>query len=746
MEALFRPSMAGAPRRESWVRVRPFLVAALIAFALLLGGGGVRWAEAAAALGVAALCTLGVLRFPAIARLATPDVRAIAALVVLFILRDSVGGARSGYGSLVILPVLWVALYGNGAQLARVLLAVAAFQVLPMLLIGGTRYPPSGWRSGTLMLVAAALVGLIVQELLKRERQRTAERSGLLSSIGDGVVVADDQGRIIEVNDALCAITGYAAEELLGQTPPLPTWPATDQAAIMKSLADVVRRGGGEIETQLVRKDGREICAQVVVAVANAARRRTVVATVKDVTEQVGLREQLRSERDRSQAIVESMHEGFGVTRDGEIVEVNSSLCRLTGFAREQLIGAKVPFPFWPPEQAEALLEAMATMHPQRGGAVEVRFMRADGTRFDAELNTAPVFDADGAPNGFVSSVRDITQRKRAEQATEQRSEQLQELASITRAVAHAEPSRARRIVCEMGLRVGEASAATLWEADATGVLHCTCMVGGQEPDFTLGPDASKSGARRAFDRREALFASDATASSIIDPRMRALLDCGSAHFQPIFDGQQAIGVLALSWREALPELGESRSHLVALLAHEAAVAIGKAAEHAELELMAHTDTLTGLANRRALEDQFPRAIAIAQRAKHSLSLAMIDLDHFKDFNDLHGHPRGDRLLSDASKAWTHRLRDTDILARWGGEEFCLLLPDCDATAATTILDDLRNRTPEGQSFSAGVATWRPDLSDRGLVEQADAALYEAKRRGRARTVVAAVGLADAAA
>jgi len=739
-------SFVGAPAQEGWLRARPFVVAALIAVALLPAAGSVDWSEAAVAFALAAVCILSVLCIPGVRRRATPDVRAIAALIVLGILRDSVGGALGGYGSLVMLPVLWVALYGNNAQLLRVLFAVVAFQLGPLIFIGSPHYPPSGWRSGPLLLIACALVGLIVQELLGRERERAAEHAGLLAAIGDGVIVTDARGHVMEVNEALCRITGYEAHEIVGQTAPLPSWPSDDHEELMRSHAEAITAGGGAIEARLERKDGREIFVQIALAVSTTLERRTVVATVKDVTEQVDLREQLRTERDRSQAIVESTHEGFGLTRHGQIIEVNSALCRITGFTREQLVGARPPYPFWPPEHQHEISEVLTHIGLDRGGSFEATFMRADGVRFNAEVTAAPVAGADGVPGSFVNSVRDITERKRAEQAARDRSEQLAELASITRAVAHAEPADARRVVCEMAMRVGEASAATLWEADDEWVLHNTCMLGGRPPDFTLGPDAVQSGARRAFDTHQALFASDVSATPVMDPRMRELTDCGSAHFQPIFDGDRAIGVLALVWTETMAELGDRRSHLVALLAHEASVAIGKAAAHEQLEQMAHTDVLTGLANRRALEDQFPRAIATAQRCGHPLSLAMIDLDHFKAFNDLHGHPRGDRLLREASEAWLQRLRATDVLARWGGEEFCLLLPDCSADCATEILEDLRALTPEGQSFSAGVIAWNQALSDLELVERADAALYEAKRRGRARTVVAGDEIEDAAA
>jgi diguanylate cyclase (GGDEF)-like protein len=116
----------------------------------------------------------------------------------------------------------------------------------------------------------------------------------------------------------------------------------------------------------------------------------------------------------------------------------------------------------------------------------------------------------------------------------------------------------------------------------------------------------------------------------------------------------------------------------------------------------------------------------------------MIDLDHFKRFNDEYGHLAGDQLLKSAASAWTNQIRETDMLARIGGEEFVLVLPDADLDDAEPIVAKLRAITPLGQTFSAGVARWDSSQLPDELLRAADAALYAAKSGGRARTAVAA--------
>jgi diguanylate cyclase (GGDEF)-like protein len=152
-----------------------------------------------------------------------------------------------------------------------------------------------------------------------------------------------------------------------------------------------------------------------------------------------------------------------------------------------------------------------------------------------------------------------------------------------------------------------------------------------------------------------------------------------------------------------------------------------------QLQTLARVDELTGLPNRRAWNAELPRALERARRDEHDLSLAILDLDHFKRFNDERGHAAGDAMLKAAGAAWSAQLRTVDLLARHGGEEFALLLPDAGSGDAYEILERLRTSTPQLQTVSAGLATWDREETAEQLVERADAALYEAKAGGRDR-------------
>jgi diguanylate cyclase (GGDEF)-like protein/PAS domain S-box-containing protein len=154
-------------------------------------------------------------------------------------------------------------------------------------------------------------------------------------------------------------------------------------------------------------------------------------------------------------------------------------------------------------------------------------------------------------------------------------------------------------------------------------------------------------------------------------------------------------------------------------------------------QAMARTDQLTGLPNRRSWDEELRRELERAKRAGHSVTMAFLDLDHFKSFNDDHGHPAGDALLREAANAWRLSIRTTDVVARIGGEEFGVLFPHCPPGNAPDLLERLRGATPRGQTCSAGIAVWDGQESAEDLMRRADAALYEAKEGGRDCAVVA---------
>lgn len=158
-------------------------------------------------------------------------------------------------------------------------------------------------------------------------------------------------------------------------------------------------------------------------------------------------------------------------------------------------------------------------------------------------------------------------------------------------------------------------------------------------------------------------------------------------------------------------------------------VTVTMATRTREATRQAHTDPLTGLPNRRAWDSELSRALA----SSGHVAVAVLDIDHFKQFNDTYGHPAGDQLLQATAAAWRDQLRAGDVLARLGGEEFGVLLTGPHADMAAQVTERLRECVSHGCTCSAGVALARPGERPDAIVARADTALYAAKATGRDR-------------
>ena len=200
---------------------------------------------------------------------------------------------------------------------------------------------------------------------------------------------------------------------------------------------------------------------------------------------------------------------------------------------------------------------------------------------------------------------------------------------------------------------------------------------------------------------------------------------------------------------EAAQELRET-ANLAAALADAMSLSLSNLALRERLRTQALRDALTGLYNRRYMEDALERYSDQANRTKSPMSIVMIDLDHFKKLNDEHGHAMGDAILAEAATAILGTIRPCDIACRYGGEELVVLLPDCSLDEAATKAEQLRNRIERLSdrhgipiSASFGVSTISETSKAKEAMTDADRALYRAKQEGRNRVVQAARSLRD---
>jgi diguanylate cyclase (GGDEF)-like protein len=349
-------------------------------------------------------------------------------------------------------------------------------------------------------------------------------------------------------------------------------------------------------------------------------------------------------------------------------------------------------------------------------------------------VSGARVVDAAGRPLGAVTTAVDVTEMRRAERESERLSATLRTVQRVARELpADGDVSAA---ICRAAREVSGASVAMLYELGGSPrELTMTGADGYSGPRPVPLPLGGGS-ARATIDGIAAgtsVFASARRPDDRIDGAWMRRLGLEAALVQPAVRGGRALGVVVAGWRDAgvTPEATEVLS--IELLADEAGAALERAALLRRLVELSDTDALTGLANRRQWDREFPRELSRAARHDYPVAVAVLDLDHFKAYNDRHGHQAGDALLKSTAAAWRDAVRDTDLLARWGGEEFVLCLPNCGLEAALRIVARMRALLPEGQTCSAGVAGWDRAEAAEALLARADAAMYDAKAAGRDR-------------
>jgi diguanylate cyclase (GGDEF)-like protein len=284
-----------------------------------------------------------------------------------------------------------------------------------------------------------------------------------------------------------------------------------------------------------------------------------------------------------------------------------------------------------------------------------------------------------------------------------------------------------RADICRAALEISDATVAILFEPDpTTGGLRCTATAGTYRPALLPAVDSDDSVAAVLRSGRGRLLSEPITEAAAGPGLWEACGEARSILLQPLLHGDAPVGVLVVAWPANVVVNG-GRETVVELLAHEAALVIDRADEVTLLLGMAETDPLTGLPNRRAWDARMARVTAEDER----VTVAMIDIDHFKRFNDAHGHLAGDRLLRETAAAWRVLLRSNDLLARVGGEEFGLLLTNCSPSAAAEVTERLRVAVTDGQTASAGLAIRHPGEPLESVMGRADHALYDAKAYGR---------------
>ena len=257
-----------------------------------------------------------------------------------------------------------------------------------------------------------------------------------------GMALLSPDGRWLKVNAAATRITGWSQSELFTRTYREITHPEDrDIDLVQLEMLQAGEISGYQIERRYLTRTGGVVWALLSVSLVRDAEGapRHYICQLEDISQRKWAERQLqeaeaeaRVQRDHATAIISAMGEGYALTMDGEIKAVNEALCALTGFSSSALVGARPPYPFWPPEGFDEIERAHGAMLAANGGTSEVILMRADGERFEAEVTTRPAREEGGRAIGFVNTVRDVSVQRRHQRELERlaRTDSLTQLAN----------------------------------------------------------------------------------------------------------------------------------------------------------------------------------------------------------------------------------------------------------------------------------------------------------------------------
>jgi diguanylate cyclase (GGDEF)-like protein/PAS domain S-box-containing protein len=595
------------------------------------------------------------------------------------------------------------------------------------------------------------------------ERQQAEQRLRLFSRAIENsanlVVITDCVGAIEYVNPQFTQVTGYTAAEVLGANPRLLKSGKTPPEQYQQLWRTLI--GGHEWrgEFRNRRKDGTLYWESASIAPIRDEKGAIThfIAIKEDITRRKKMEAALRASEVKYRGVFATVGDALLLvdSRDGRILDVNPATCKLYGYSREELLALRDRDLA---ADAATHIELLSTPSTRRVGHLH---HRKDGTVFQADIYLRR-FTYQGHKI-TVEAVRDMTPQKRAEQKILRLSHCYAALSRISAAIIrHAEPQELFQQVCQIVADLEQMQIATIGFVDSE--------TGGFQP-------AAHAGAVPDYPRYLAsthLF-DDPSVPDMWEPTGMAFRQ-GSPVVNNDFPGdpnaqgwRQVAGVMGIHAGAAFPLRRNGRvvgclsayasernffetdiTDLLNNLAGEISFALDlfdREARRKSAELRIHQmathDPLTGLPNRNLLLDRLAQALHSAHRKQRHVGVLFLDLDHFKTINDSLGHEVGDRLLQEVTERLRHCIRQEDTLARQGGDEFILVLPDItDPAAAGHVAEHLLRALHEPFILndqrlhigaSIGVSIYPLDATDPPtLIRFADSAMYQAKEAGRA--------------
>ena len=604
-------------------------------------------------------------------------------------------------------------------------------------------------------------------------RDSEARFKALFQGAPDAIIITDKNSRIVLVNNQTITLFGYSIDELTGNSIDLviPERYREAYCKYQKAFIDEIEtRPGISLPLNGIRKNKREIPIEIALSPVKIPSGVIFTNIIRDLTLRKEAEEQLRLQS----VALESAANGILITdRNGNIQWVNPAFTKMTGYSADEVHGKNpriLKSGLVPQDIYNNLWKTILSGNVWHGELVN---QRKDGTIITEEQTIAPVRDGAGHIIHFIAIKQDITERKHVEEALSKRSDQIATLNRVMRALSSTlDLSKVLDMILHEIQQVIPYDSASVWLCKNNS-LEIIAAHGFPDSETLIGTsfdlNSKDNPNTQVIQTRMPLIEGDvystySTFSNGVQSRYKNRGWMGV----PMIIGDRVIGMLAFD--KNVPNFyTQEQSQFALVFAAQAAIAIENARLYSdaqkeltekinaeakllklqkELEEQAIRDSLTGLYNRRFLDETLSRELSRAERDKYSVSIVMLDLDHFKMFNDTYGHDVGDMMLKQLGKLLSSQVRAGDIACRFGGEEFVVVMPKASLSVAKQRANDWRMKFEsqilihEGEvlnaTLSAGVAVYplHGTTSDE-IIRKADQAMYAAKAAGRNLVIMA---------
>ncbi|MDE2481209.1 MAG: diguanylate cyclase [bacterium] len=638
-----------------------------------------------------------------------------------------------------------------------VLAGVGALQLVLLALLIGAHYPGGGplriacaAGAALVVLTAAMLYAVVLLPTERRWQAMVLEAEGRRERFAavfddslDAMALYYPDGTISRGNAAAQALLGVS-DECIGES-----WRThvaeRDRAMVATCFARALAGEASEFEAVFVDRRGGEIpvlCSLVPIRVRGHVR--SVLGMASDQRDLLRVQNEVTDAMDRLRSIIDYHPEAIlAIGLDERIERANDAALALGGYRLEELIGRPLA-EFAPMHEQLDRRGLGAPMVSEQSGVSVGTLVRKGEPSIPVEIARVPIF-VRGELAGTYVKLSDVSERQRLEFKESTQRQRLAAVADVLSRYAGSANEQIARVLDFARHSLGaDSGAVSLIEHGRLRIIHATgqALVGGDE--FAL----ERTYARWTYGSERVLAISDTH-----DPQWRndpATLEQGWRSYigATLFAEGAPVGIVSFTTRrERGAPFDRSDEDFLRIVAGVVGASIERAKTEAELSVKAFSDDVSGLPNRKYFEDHLQIAMARARRHGGCVTVHYVDLDGFKGVNDTFGHAAGDEVLRVVAARLRGVLRDDDVVARIGGDEFVVLQGACQDDAAAVRLGErlveaasepiLLGGSRIAVGASVGIAAYPRDADDaEELVRRADAAMYAAKSAGKGRSVL----------